>query len=105
MMEPSKWDWADSIGGFILGILGGIMSLFGWFSGRIGKVHDRINEVTGRVNENRDLMSQQNANIKVLDAHREASEQRLGYMENALQEINRKQDRQMEVLMELHKRK
>ena len=104
MSDPTRWDMVDTLSGIILGVFAGIASLFGWFNGRIGKVHDRINEVNMRINANRDLMNQQAADIQVLEAHREASEQRFGRVDHMLTEINRKQDRQMDVLMELHKR-
>jgi hypothetical protein len=41
-MDPSKIDWWDSLGGFILGVVGTITGLIGWFNKKVHSTHARI---------------------------------------------------------------
>jgi hypothetical protein len=104
MADPSKWDWADTLSGMLLGVVSGILSLFGWFSTKVGTVHDRIDAVHDRINIVTQAASDQAASIKVLEAHHGAKLQRLDRIEGNLTAINEKQDRQMEILMDLRGR-
>ena len=97
MNDPAKWDWADAASGVVMGVLGGMVSMFGWFSGKLGKVHDRIDSVHERVTAN-------SSHIAVLQAQEVAKLQRMERIEDNLVAINEKQDRQMEVLMDLRGR-
>lgn len=94
MVEPSKWDWADSISGFFLGMIGGIVSLFGWFSGKVGTVHGRIDGMVTTANTHA-------TDIAVLKAHHETHLQFQERIEGNLSALNDKQDQQMKILLEL----
>ncbi len=97
MADPTKWDWADTVSGIFLGILSGLLGLFGWFSGKVGKVHDRIDAVHKRLNSH-------DSNIAVLQAQEISRLHRMERIEDNLTAINEKQDRQMEILMDLRGR-
>lgn len=97
MVEPSKWDWADALSGLMLGIVSGILTLYGWFSRKVDAMHGRISTVKQTVNE-------QAASIKVLEANHEDALRRLSSIEKNSSEINRKQDRQMEILLDIQRR-
>lgn len=104
MADPTKVDWADALAGGLMGLLTGMASVFGWFSGRIGKVHERIDTVHARINTVTQTASDQAASIKVLEAHHDAKLQRLERIEDNLTAINEKQDRQMELLIDIRGR-
>lgn len=104
MVEPSKWDWADTASGMLLGIVSGIVSLFGWFSRKVGTVHDRIDAVHERINLVKQSANDQASSIKVLEAHHDANLNRLARIEDNLSAINDKQDRQMEILIDIRGR-
>lgn len=97
MVEPSKWDWADAVSGLVLGIVGGVATLYGWFSRKVDAMHGRISTVKQAVND-------QAASIKVLEAHHDATLRRLSSIEENSSEINKKQDRQMEILLDIQRR-
>ena len=97
MNDPAKWDWADAAGGVVMGVLGGLVSMFGWVSGKLVKVHDRIDSVHERVTTHA-------SHIAVLQAQEVTKLQRMERIEDNLVAINEKQDRQMEVLMDLRGR-
>lgn len=97
MADPTKWDWADAVSGAVMGVLGGMVSMLGWFSGKLGKVHDRIDAVHGKVHSHA-------VHIAELQANDLARVQRLERIEDGLDEINKKQDRQMEILMDIRGR-
>ena len=97
MADPTKWDWADAVSGVFLGILSGILGLFSWFGGKVGKVHDRIDALHGRLNSH-------DSHIAVLQAQEVVKFQRMERIEDNLTAINEKQDRQMEILMDLRGR-
>ena len=94
MLEPSKWDWADSVSGFFLGIVGGVVSLFGWFSRKVGTVHGRIDGMVTTATTH-------STDIAVLKAHHEAHLQSQKRIEGNLSALNVKQDEQLKILLEL----
>jgi len=98
MTDPTKWDWADSVSGAIMGVLTGVITMFGWFHRKLGKVHDRIDLAQSTA-------AKQATSIKVLEAHHGATMERLARIELNSQTINSKQDRQMEILLELERRR
>lgn len=94
MVEPSKWDWADALAGVAMGIITGILSLFSWFSGKVGLVHQRLDAM-------QDKVADHGTSIRVLEAQHHAKLQRLDRIEESVMSINEKQDRQMEILMDI----
>jgi len=95
--DPTKWDWADAILGAVVGMVSGVASLFGWFNGKVSRVHERINEVHDRTHD-------QAAQLAALNAHHQANLMFQGRIDENLAAINEKQDRQMEILMDLRSR-
>lgn len=77
-----------------VGALSALAGLFGWFNGKLGKIHDRIDLVQERANA-------QASSIAVLEAHHGAKMERLERIEDNLAALNKKQDRQMEILLDL----
>lgn len=96
MVEPSKWDWADAVSGLVMGIVTGVMTLYSWFSHKVDAMHGRISTVKQVVND-------QAASIKVLEAHHAATLHRLERIEDNSAVINEKQDRQMEILIDIQR--
>jgi hypothetical protein len=90
-------DWSDALLGGVMGVMTGIASMFGWFSGKLGKVHDRIDALHGHVHAHA-------VDLAELQANDLARVQRLERIEFGLDEINKKQDRQMVVLMDIRGR-
>ena len=97
MADLSKWDWADTVGGIAIGMVSGIVTMVGWFGGKLSKVHERLNAVHARANEHA-------ISIAVLETHHEAKIERLKHIESSVETINEKQDRQMEILMDIRGR-
>ena len=97
MADPSKWDWADAIAGMLMGLISGLAGLFSWFSSRVNIVHERIDVMHEKT-------SAQASSIAVLEAHHEANLKFQGRIDDSLSAINDKQDRQMEILMDLRGR-
>lgn len=97
MGDFSKWDVGDTLSGFLAGAFGGVVTMFGWFNSKLGKIHDRIDGLHGHV-------TQHASHIAVLQTQDAALIERLARIEEGLQENNKKQDRQMEILMDLHGR-
>lgn len=97
MADPTRWEMADTVLGGVMAAASAIAGLFGWFGRKIGKVHDRIDALQERANEHA-------SSIAVLEAHHEAKMQRLARIEDGLQALNEKNDRQMEILMDLRGR-
>ena len=95
--DPSRLDMADAAMGLVVGIVTGISSVVGWFSRKLGKVHDRIDRLHA-------VHADHATNIAVLQANGQANVERLDRIEDGLTSINEKQDRQMQILMELHGR-
>jgi hypothetical protein len=50
-MDPSKIDWWDSFGGFIVGVVGTITGLIGWFNKKVHATHIRINALEHEARE------------------------------------------------------
>lgn len=96
MVEPSKWDWLDTASGLVLGIFGGVVTLYGWFSQKVDAMHGRLSTVKQAVND-------QATSIKVLEAHHAATLHRLERIEDNSAAINEKQDRQMEILLDIRR--
>lgn len=96
MADPSKWDWADTVSGVLLGIFGGVVTMYGWFSHKIDAMHGRISSVKQTVNDH-------NASIKVLEANYTATLQRLDSIEDNSKAINKKQDQQMAILLDIQR--
>lgn len=95
--DPTKMDWADALLGALVGVVSGVASLFGWFNGKVSRVHDRINEVHEQAH-------QQAAHIAALNAHHQANLMFQSRIDENLAAIDEKQDRQMEILMDLRGR-
>ena len=104
MADPTKVDWADAVAGGLMGLLTGMASVFGWFSGRLGKVHERIDTAHARNNTVTQAARDPASSINVLEAHHDAKLQRLERIEDNLTAINEKQDRQMELLIDIRGR-
>lgn len=96
-MNPDKWDWVDSLMGMMTGLVGGILSLFGWFHRQVSRTHERIDDLHERIGEH-------GTSIKVLEANHVAGLQRLDRIEEHITAISEKQDRQMEILVDLRQR-
>ena len=97
MADFTKWEGPDGMAAFIMGIVSGIASVFTWFSSRIGKVHARIDEV-------RELTVSNASSIAVLKSQHADKLERLNRMDQTIGEIDKKMDRQTDILMNLKNR-
>ena len=94
MTEPKLWEWADSLVGMIMGVVMGILSVLNWISGRLGKIHERINSL--------DAISNSHAeSIATLNAHHESNLQFHLRTDQALDNLNDKNDEQLRILGQL----
>lgn len=97
MADPTKWDLADAAMGLVVGVVSGIASMAGWFSRKLGTVHDRIDRLHAS-------HASHATSIAVLQANGQAITERLQRIEEGQSTINEKQDRKMEILVDLRKR-
>ncbi len=104
-MEQPKWEWMDTILGAVLGVFSAVATMTGWTGRRFKEVDEahgqlrkdidaKLNVLHGRVTP---LM----ADVAELRTHHEAKMQRLATIEQSIQAIDRKQDKQMQILYRL----
>lgn len=96
-MDSSRWEWLDSAAGAVAGVFTGVATFYGIFAKRMSDVDESIVKL-------KSTDAEQGMSIAILETHHTAKMQRLERMEDNLQAINEKQDRQMEILLDLSKR-
>ena len=98
MLEHGKVDWSDVFSSFVVGVVSTIGALFAWFNRRFSSVHKRIDEVETKA-------SLYAVHIGVQQAQHLANQQRLDGIEDGLRDIDVKQDKQMNILLEMNTRR
>jgi len=96
-MDPSKIDWGDSLGGFVTGAVTVLAGMFNWFGKKLREVHKRIDVVEGTIGGYAVHIGQQKEQHK-------ANQQQFQDVKHDLNAINQKQDRQMEILLQINRK-
>jgi len=96
-MDPSKIDWGDGFGGFVTGILSSMLALFGWFGKKIREVHKRVDVVESSIGAFAVHVGRQ-------QEQHEANQYRLNRIDDNLESIADKVDRQTELLMRINQK-
>lgn len=96
-MTDPRWEWFDTITGAVVGAFTAVAAFFGWFTGKLREQNERIDTL-------KSLSAEHAAAVKVQDSHHQANLIRLCRIEDSIDRLDTKQDKQLVLLAGLTKR-